>query len=172
VTFGARFAPTDVYSVTLDVRYQLWGLAPDGARQPFNVSIDGGTGLLNVATSQTGQPSLAFSSIFVPTLAGEYAWFDHQLTARAAYTFRPTYLQRPNEEEDLLDVNAHIVAAGLSWRWKDPVHLFPNGLIVDLAFQAQILPTAKIARAETSPIGTLTYGGAVVTGGAGLRMEL
>jgi hypothetical protein len=183
ISAGVQWAPSPTSWLALDLNYELWSLAPEPV---FAVAVTttGALSNFNIGAA-TVQPAIAFHDTLTPTVNGGCVLFDHLLTLRVAYSYRPTYLPVTGNSlfgtgqpvlqggANYLDTSAHIVGVGASVLLHDPIHLFPYGINIDVALQTQILPRSEVTRDNTSdPVGTIAWGGATIAAGAGLRMEL
>jgi opacity protein-like surface antigen len=184
ISAGATWKPTSGLKVGVDLRYEMWSLAPV---PDFNVSITT-TGPLastfgSLLNGATVQPDIRFHDTLTPTAFAAYSWHDRMFTVRGSYSYRPTYLPKPGYtsapgqnspvQEDYLDTDAHIIGVGGTLEVFDGIGLFPNGLDIDLGFAGQILPRVSVNPAvpegSAPSIGPLAFGGVVLVGGAALR---
>jgi hypothetical protein len=182
ISLGVKVQPITGLSVGVDIRYELWSLAPV---PDFDLSISGSGILQSIVDSHTLQPNIPFNNTITPTAAVQYTFFDRMFTVRGAYTYRPTYLPHPGfyatgtpnqpADENYLDTNTHIVGVGASVHVPDRIHLFPEGIDFDLAVQTQIEPRTTVSivapRDQTDAVGPLAYGGADVVVGGGLHFQ-
>jgi hypothetical protein len=182
ISLGVKVQPIEGLTVGLDVRYELWSLAPV---PDFDLSINGSGILQSIVDSRTAQPNIPFNNTITPTAAAQYTFCDHMFTIRGAYSYRPTYVPQPGfyptgtanqpADENYLDTNAHIVGICGSIHVPDRIHLFPEGIDFDLAVQTQILPRTNVSisvpKDQADPVGPLAYGGADVVVGGGLHFQ-
>ena len=172
VSLAATWTPTDALSVGLDLRYELWSLAPSPAFAVTLASPKDGSLLGGFITdpNSTRQPNLAFSDTLTATLGAQYRVPETGLTLRASYGFRPHYGPPPTADAHYLDSNTHLLGAGLSWHFADPLQVFPQGLRLEAGVHAQIQPD-QASSVAGDPVGQLTYGGAVLAASLALKFQ-
>ncbi len=172
VSLAATWTPTDALSLGVDLRYELWSQAPSPA---FAVTLaspaDGSLlGSFITAPNATLQPPVAFRDTLTATLAAQYRVPETGVTVRASWGYRPHYGPPPDAQQHYLDADAHLVGAGASLHFADPLGVFPHGLYLDGAAHAQIHPETQVNVAG-DPVGPLRYGGAVLAGSLALRFQ-
>jgi long-subunit fatty acid transport protein len=176
-TFAASYVwPALRLTATAEVGWLLWSSAPDPAVDSRIVAggqLLDGTGLAGAldvpAAGQERAVDLGYRDVLVPRVAIEHQTTSF-LTLRAGYALRPSPAPLQTSGTNYVDGTAHHLALGASARFRDPLGLLANPLVVDLGGTVIVLPERRHTKIDPSdPVGTFTASGVVGVVGVGFR---
>lgn len=176
LAFGAEYQVNDRLSLSADLLYSFWSLAPwPGLRTRviFEGELAEAFGLDEVFSFETGDEKAGFANTLAPSLSGEYRLTDAGAMLRAGYAFRPTLVPDQVEVSNYLDAHTHVVAIGATVPFQDPLELFARPMHLDLGAQLHyVTPRQTSKRAGASnPVGDHRIGGTVIALAASLRCD-
>ena len=174
IALGAQFRPTQQWTISMDLKLDLWSRAPFPGAQ-LDVKVDGELAEQLFGNSfdfGTKDGPTKFANTWTPSFSGEYELPSQRTKLRAGYAFRPTYVPRQIGTTNFLDTDTHLLGLGASIQFNDPLEVFSQPLFLDLGTQLQIAQTRSVTKASASdPVGNYKFGGVAVAGSAGLRYE-
>lgn len=172
ISFGTAWDPIPELTLSLDANYQMWSRAPSPYVR-INVDLSGETlealGLDQALDLDTGEEDPGFKDTVSPRLSVEYR-VTERFAARGGAWFRPTPvpLQTP-EGTNILDSNTFGLAAGLGFSFDDPLEVFAEPIIVDLAVHGLWLLPREANKGETDEVPSYTYSARVFGTTAAIR---
>lgn len=168
LAFGLSYG-LDAASLTLaaDVTYAFWSDAPDPSPR-LSVDVGGrlvdALGLSEALDLSTRSAPIDLGFVDTITLRGGFEWGAASwFTLRGGYSFRPTPAPRQTGSTAYLDNDAHVIALGAGFSFRNPLQKRASIVDVDLSMQATFLPTRAVYRADpANPGGDLSHGGALL----------
>jgi long-chain fatty acid transport protein len=168
--FGAFLEVEDWdLGIGVDLTFSRWSQAPDPSTRlaiDFQGKLVEDTGLgeaLDVSTDDL-PVDLQFVDTLTPRLGMEWKPLDF-LTVRGGYFFRPTPAPRASGTAMYLDNHAHVFSLGLGFIIPDQLQIGAGPVELDLALQTTLLARRTVLReVQNDPVGSLSHGGALVTG--------
>jgi len=158
----------------LDVGYHAWSAAPDPA-VASNITVGGelleGTGLDGAFNApvegRERSVQLGFRDVVVPRIAVEkrFGFF----TMRGGYALRPSPAPVQTSGANYIDGTAHILSAGASARFFDPLGALEGPLNIDVGVGPHFHPKrrhTKVTRQD--PVGSYEAGGSMWVFGVAL----
>ncbi len=181
VSLGAAWrSPLGGLRLTADLAWARWSAMPDPSPSvTLDVKGDGvrAFGLGSALDVGTDTPAVAlhFRDTFSPALAVE-ARVTEAFVVRGGYRYRPTPAPRAEGPFKYLDNDAHVLGAGVSYRFGTFAPRLlkqlddagaserdtPGPLHIDLGVQAQVLPLRTVYPSDPNdPVGAFSHGGSV-----------
>ena len=155
--------------IGVDITYSLWSAAPDPSTRiaiDFRGKLLEGTGTdeaLDVGTNEL-PIELQFANTLTPRVGVEWKPLDFFIL-RGGYFFRPTPAPRATGTALYLDNQAHGLSLGVGFIVEDHLEVGAGPIEIDLAIQTTLLARRTVLRSEPNdPVGSLSHGGALVTG--------
>lgn len=178
ISFGASYRiPGLDLLVSVDVLYALWSKAPDPS-VASSIDVGGtlfeGTGLDEAldapAPGQERAVDLGFRDVLVPRIGLEQKLGPVFL--RAGYGVRPSPTPEQTSGTNYVDATTHEFSVGAGVRFRDPLGLLANPLIVDAAGGLYYVPSRRNQKiAPSDPIGSYDAGGTIFVAGVAFRYE-
>ena len=159
-TWAAAWDPVRPLTLTLDVVWSRWSLAPDPTAR-FDITVDGAPLGLGALEADSAPVDLDAVDTVGPRLGVEWrvaeAW-----ALRAGYALQPTPLPAQTGRSNALDSDAHQVGIGVGYSFPDPLALHDAPLTIDLAGQLNLLGARRHAKANREDaVGSLDAGGPI-----------
>ncbi|MCC6621163.1 MAG: outer membrane protein transport protein [Deltaproteobacteria bacterium] len=167
IAFGLSYGLDEpALTFALDATWAMWSDAPDPSPR-LSVDVSGrlvdALGLSDALdlSARTGPIDMGFVDTL--TVRGGVEWSPTgPLTLRAGYAFRPTPAPRQSGPTAYLDNDAHLVALGVGFSFRNPLQKRLSVVDLDLSIQATLLPRRTAYRSDPgNPGGDLSHGGAL-----------
>jgi hypothetical protein len=173
VSAGVHYAPLERLSLALDLRYELWSQAPLPAFHVGVVGKDELLGQIGGANMLTNEPAMKFIDRLTAGLSAKYDFGKTGHSIRGGYALRPgTVGNLSGPLHNYLEATTHLVGLGGTLAVKDPLEVFTQPLLFDLAAQAQVVPRQAVTKSSLEdPVGNYAFGGAVFVAAASVRYE-
>lgn len=166
VTIGASYTTPVALTVSAELGWAMWSLAPSPAvdvRLTFDDAalVGDPSEVQSIIEVQSPAVDPAARDILLPRLGLE--WIPNELFAvRAGYAFRPTPLPSPVHETNYIDGPTHTSSLGASFTFADPLEHHRKPLTVGLALQWTYMEQRVVDKPDPEdPVGDYTAGGSV-----------
>jgi long-subunit fatty acid transport protein len=168
---GAHVEVIPGLTLMADLEYALWSKAPNPAvtiQVAFNGPLEKGLGLDQALALNTTDQNPGFSDIFIPRFGAEYHIGEH-LIARGGYYYKPTFVPLQNGTTNILDCSGHVLSAGLSVLFADPLEILSDPVEIAIAGQHAFLDDRTAQKSVENPVPSYTYGGSTTVVNASVR---
>lgn len=159
-TLGASFAFTPSLSLSADLEWAMWSLAPDPSLQ-FELLLD--VGALGIDPRQYGSAQVALGAVdtLAPKVGLEWR-LNARYTLRAGYAYTPTPLPAQTGTTNIIDTDAHQVGVGVAVHFRNPLAKDQAPLAVEVGTQVNLLSDRTMTKsAVDDPVGDYTASGSV-----------
>jgi long-subunit fatty acid transport protein len=124
---------------------------------------------VRVLLSMVNAPPPGFQDIFVPRVGAEYTFNEH-VAARMGYFYKPSPVPDQTGRNNYADSDRHGVSVGVGVSFHDPWGLLKKPILIDAAFQTQILEHRYVTKTDPdNPTGNYSIDGEIFLGGIYLR---
>lgn len=157
-TWGAAWDPMPSLTLTADLVWARWSIAPDPSSQ-LVVALDAAPLGFEELIVQTDTVDLGAEDTLSPRLGVEWrpegAW-----TLRGGYGFRPTPLPAQTGPYNHIDSDAHQISAGVAWRVRNPLARERAPMQLEWSAQLNVVEGREMAKADPDDaVGDYRAGG-------------